>query len=155
MEALVPFVAGVVVGAVAVILLRTIRRSSPVESPTALRPTGSTAGAAAGPLDALLHELGTTTHSQVTVVGRSSVIRMGHGGGPPIVEIDGTTYHRMADVPDEARELLLDELRVVRDTPNLPADALAGLDAFLGDDDGGSWHVHPESEPDAPEPPGS
>ena len=149
MESLVAFAGGVVVGAVAVILLQAIRRSSPVESPTALRPTGAPSGS----IESILADLGASTHSRVTVTGSRSLIRLDHGD-EPTVEIDGTTYHRLADVPAASRTLLLDELRVLHDTPDLPAGALAGLETFLGDDAGGQWHVHPSSKADAPKPSG-
>jgi hypothetical protein len=134
MDSVVVFGAGVVVGVVLILALQAVRRLSPVPSPTADHP----AGRGTDPVGSLIARAGGRSggraafHTKVTVTGSRSLIRM--DGGAPSVEIDGVAYHRLADVPADARELLVDELRLIRDTPNLPAGALSGLDAFMADD---------------------
>jgi hypothetical protein len=137
MDSGIAFVVGLVVGAVAVIGLQAARRRSSLPSPSdqpadepAMIPHGSPVTHAGG-LSIGRGALRGGVHAKVTVTGSRSLIRL--DGPSPTVEIDGVTYHRLADVPPHARELLIGELQLIRDTPNLPPGSLAGLDTFLAD----------------------
>jgi hypothetical protein len=135
MDSAVAFAAGVIVGVVLILGLQAVRRLGPVGGSR----DDQSSGTGANPVGSVLTRTGTGSfghgglHAKLTVTGSRSLIRL--DGDQPHVEIDGVTYHRLADVPEHARELLIDELRLVRDTPNLPDAALAGLDAFMAGDD--------------------
>jgi hypothetical protein len=137
MDSALPFVAGVVVGAILVVGLQAARRRSSLPSPSDQPPDGP---GLIPPESPVTHAGGLTLglggpragiHAKVTVSGSRSLIRL--DGASPTVEIDGVPYHRLADVPPHARELLIGELQLIRDTPNLPSGSLAGLDSFLAD----------------------
>ena len=71
---------------------------------------------------------GANPRTTVTTHLSRSAIRL--DGETPTVEVDGVTYHSLADVPADERALLLDELRLMLDR-NLPDPARTQLEAFL------------------------
>ena len=71
---------------------------------------------------------GANPQSTVTTHVSRSAIRL--DGKTPTVEVDGVTYHSLADVPADARALLLDDLRLMLDR-DIPDPARSQLEAFL------------------------
>ena len=97
----------------------------------------------------------TTTHLALAVKLPESTIHLNDGQAR--VEVGGATYHRLADVPTEAKMRLVEELGRALDSGTLPEPARAALEAFLAG--GGAMAGQPPApkpsagDPPAPEPP--
>jgi hypothetical protein len=78
---------------------------------------------------------GANPRTTVTTHVSRSAIRL--NGETPTVEVDGITYHNLADVPSDARTVLLAELRVMLNS-NIPDPARSQLEAFLATADAAS-----------------
>ena len=71
---------------------------------------------------------GANRRTTVTTHLSRSAIRL--DGETPTVEVDGVTYHSLADVPADARALLQNDLRVMLNG-NIPDPARSQLEKFL------------------------
>jgi hypothetical protein len=71
----------------------------------------------------------TTTHLAVSIRLPGSTVHLDDGRAR--VEVDGTTYHQLADVPTEAKMRLVEELGRAIDSGTLPEPARAAIESFL------------------------
>lgn len=120
MDAGLAFLAGIVVGAGLVLALEMNRRRP------ALRPRDGTRTVSAPCQVELLPRAGGRTTRRVTM---QTVVRIQHG--QVAIEVDGTPYVSLADVPEADREMVLAELRMIRGSGELSDAGGVQLDAFL------------------------
>ena len=71
----------------------------------------------------------TTTHLALAVKLPESTVHLNDDEAK--VEVGGATYHRLADVPTEAKMRLVEELGLALDSGTLPEPARTAIEAFL------------------------
>lgn len=132
-SSVVVFFAGVVVGIAAVGLVLGLRRLR-ATTETVL-PQGVTAppSATGPPLEGALATAPAATnapsHTRATVTTRITRTQIRFDGSAPNVVVDGQTYHSLAAVPEAARALVVDELRLA--LPNVSEAARPKVEAFI------------------------
>jgi hypothetical protein len=107
---------------------RTFSAGGPTDAKSAESEIDEATTAIAETIGRLASAAGADPRTTVTTHVSRSAIRL--DGEAPTVEVDGVTYHSLADVPPDARALLLDELRLMVGT-TIPAAARSQLEAFL------------------------
>jgi hypothetical protein len=80
---------------------------------------------------ARFHDRRIVTTSHVALVVRLPGATVHLNDGWPRVEVDGATYHSLADVPTDAKMRLVDELGQAVDSGSLPEPARAAIEGFL------------------------
>jgi hypothetical protein len=119
MDAWVAFVAGVIVGMAAIVGAQRIRGGSAGTAPTLSVPAASS------------FPSGPPGSTRVT----SSSVRL--EGDKVSIDVDGRTYHRLHDVPEADRDLLVKELQAVVNS-DAPESLRSQIRAFLAGSDHGA-----------------
>ena len=115
------FVAGVIVGMAVIVVAQRFRGGPAGAAPNVAVPNLAVPAASSYPP-------GPTVATRVT----SSSVRF--EGDSVSIDVDGRAYHRLADVPDADRDLLIQELQAVVDS-DAPESVRNQIRAFLGGSD--------------------
>ena len=133
------FVVGVAFGALlAIVVVALLARPKPRVSGrvSVSRNRDRTQDSAFAHLDEALSSAGSHTGLTVNTSHLALVVRLPGStvhlnDGRPRVEVNGVTYHRLADVPTDAKMRLVDELGQTLDSGTLPEPARAAIEGFL------------------------
>jgi hypothetical protein len=107
---------------------RTFSAGSSTDAKAAEAAIDEAASLVADTIGRVASAAGVDARTTVTTRVSRSAIRL--DGASPTVEVDGVTYVSLADMPADARSLLVDELRLMLDS-KMPEPAHSQLEALL------------------------